>query len=429
MNKIKISVIMPIFNMEKYLEEALISVITQTLDENEMEIICVNDCSTDNTIKILNNYKKKHKNFIIINNKTQQGAGNSRNIAMKIAQGEFLAFLDADDYYYESDILKKLYYNAKKNNMKICGGSIIYLEAEKNINQKKSLLNGERFLNEGRIYYKEYQKLPSFVQFIFSTDFIRNKNIIFPSYTWYEDPPFFIKAMVKAKEFYVVKDYVYVCRITDKIVHFEDKKYLNDMARGMGEVLSISGKNELKDLHINLIETINAYVLRFYKSMINDNKEIKYIMYELANEINENMVGTKYTKLKKMLLGQDDTIEQRLKEKRKDQENFLQRINKFKDVIIYGAGRTGKAICYFLEKEHYNGNVEFAISEINPKGTACGKLIYCIDDDHLIKNSEQKLVIVATGKISQNDMINNAKQLGFSNIVVMDNNEIQLYLI
>lgn len=94
---IKISVIIPVYNAEKYLRECLDSVIEQTLQE--IEIICVDDGSTDNSLAILKEYTQKDERLKIIE-QANRGAGAARNLGMAVALGEYLAFLDADDLYY-----------------------------------------------------------------------------------------------------------------------------------------------------------------------------------------------------------------------------------------------------------------------------------------------------------------------------------------
>ncbi|MFC5401735.1 glycosyltransferase family 2 protein [Cohnella soli] len=93
---IKVSVIMPVFNVESYLRECLDSLVSQTL--TEIEVICINDCSTDRSLEILNEYATKDNRIIIINNKENIGAAKSRNIGLLEAKGEYLAILDSDDF-------------------------------------------------------------------------------------------------------------------------------------------------------------------------------------------------------------------------------------------------------------------------------------------------------------------------------------------
>ncbi|DAA94939.1 TPA: hypothetical protein CPT92_04880 [Candidatus Gastranaerophilales bacterium HUM_13] len=108
----KVSVILPIYNQEKYLAKALTSLQNQTL--KEAEFICVNDGSKDNSLTILNDYAAKDSRVKIINQKNQ-GAGCARNNGLKAAKGEYIAFLDPDDWF-EPDALETLYNKSKRQN-------------------------------------------------------------------------------------------------------------------------------------------------------------------------------------------------------------------------------------------------------------------------------------------------------------------------
>ncbi|MDY5497208.1 MAG: CDP-glycerol glycerophosphotransferase family protein [Anaerobutyricum sp.] len=109
----KISVIIAAYNAEKYLAETLDSVFLQTMDRSEYEVIAVNDGSSDNTVNILNDYKEKYDNLIIIN-KENGGPSSARNAGLDIAKGEYIFFFDADDLI-EADALMSMYETAKNN--------------------------------------------------------------------------------------------------------------------------------------------------------------------------------------------------------------------------------------------------------------------------------------------------------------------------
>ena len=101
----KVSVIIPVYNAGKYLEECLNSICSQTL--KEIEIICVNDGSTDDSAVILNEFAGQDDRFIILEEKNR-GAGAARNSGLEIAKGEYLSFLDADDFF-EPTMLETAY--------------------------------------------------------------------------------------------------------------------------------------------------------------------------------------------------------------------------------------------------------------------------------------------------------------------------------
>ena len=113
MNQVKISIIMPVYNDGYVIEESLNSVMNQTLED--IEIICVNDGSTDNSLEILKNYQSKYGDMIKIFNQENMGSGIARNNAMKYAIGEYIAFLDSDDIFIDKNALKKMYDVAIKN--------------------------------------------------------------------------------------------------------------------------------------------------------------------------------------------------------------------------------------------------------------------------------------------------------------------------
>lgn len=108
---IKVSVIIPVYNVENYLRQCLDSVIGQTL--KEIEIICVNDSSTDDSLKILNEYAEKDARMKVLSQENA-GAGAARNRGMDAATGKYLSFLDSDDFF-EPDMLEKAYELAEQD--------------------------------------------------------------------------------------------------------------------------------------------------------------------------------------------------------------------------------------------------------------------------------------------------------------------------
>ena len=112
----KISVIIPVYNVDKYLRQCLDSVVNQTLED--IEIICVDDGSTDNSYAILMEYAQKDTRFKILKQNNQH-AGVARNKGIKIASGEYIHFLDSDDYI-DTDAYAEWYQVAKENDLDVC---------------------------------------------------------------------------------------------------------------------------------------------------------------------------------------------------------------------------------------------------------------------------------------------------------------------
>lgn len=119
----KVSIIVPVYNVEKYLKRCLDSLVNQTL--KDIEIICVNDGSTDGSLAILDEYVRNDDRIVVIN---QENSGQSvaRNRGIDVAKGEYLGFVDSDDWVSE-DYFEKLYNSAIQNNAEIAVGGIIRL--------------------------------------------------------------------------------------------------------------------------------------------------------------------------------------------------------------------------------------------------------------------------------------------------------------
>ncbi|MCM1338279.1 MAG: glycosyltransferase, partial [Muribaculaceae bacterium] len=111
MQNIKISVIVPVYNVEKYLSQCLESILSQSLQE--IEIICINDGSTDSSYQILEKYKTLDERIIIID-KTNSGYGSACNIGLKLARGEYICIVESDDFI-ASNMLEDMYKLAANN--------------------------------------------------------------------------------------------------------------------------------------------------------------------------------------------------------------------------------------------------------------------------------------------------------------------------
>ena len=120
----KVSIIIPVYNAEKYLEKCLNSVIKQTL--KDIEIICINDGSTDGSLNILQKYSEKDKRFIIIDQKNS-GQSVARNKGLSVAKREFIGFVDSDDWI-DSDMYKHLYQRMVEDHSDIaaCGVQMVW---------------------------------------------------------------------------------------------------------------------------------------------------------------------------------------------------------------------------------------------------------------------------------------------------------------
>ena len=242
----KISVIIPVYNVEKYLRECLDSVINQTL--KDIEIICVNDGSTDSSMAILQEYSSKDARIVIINQENM-GVGKARNIAIDRATGQFVCFVDSDDYYPTDDILETLYNKAIENNVKICGGELAKFTNE-NPELKQNFgknYTGMLFENDALIKYRDYQFDCGFYRFIYNRKFLIENKIYFPEYRRFEDPPFFVNAMILAKEFYGIHKIITAYRVKYKVVFWSEENTIGALL-GITDDFNYARKYKLNKL-------------------------------------------------------------------------------------------------------------------------------------------------------------------------------------
>ncbi len=122
-NKPKVSIIVPVYNVENYLNRCLDSLINQSFDD--IEIICINDGSTDRSLEILKDYEKKDNRVKIIN-KENSGVSNCRNKGIKVSNGEYIVFVDSDDWI-DIDTYEIMMDNIIKYNADIAVSNINYV--------------------------------------------------------------------------------------------------------------------------------------------------------------------------------------------------------------------------------------------------------------------------------------------------------------
>jgi glycosyltransferase involved in cell wall biosynthesis/ADP-heptose:LPS heptosyltransferase len=232
--------------MEEYLSECLDSILRQSL--KDIEIICIDDGSMDNTLVLIKIYAEKDKRIKLFTQKNK-GAGAARNNGIKMSVGEFVIFMDPDDFYPENTILEKLYDNAVKNDVQICGGSFSTIDKHGNINYVyHNNYVKYTFTKNEKIQYSDYQFDYGYHRFIYNRDFLIRNNIFFPDLKRFQDPPFFINTMIKAKEFYAIKDVVYRYRNGYKSIEWTNEKILH-LLEGLTYNLQTSKQHDLWKLH------------------------------------------------------------------------------------------------------------------------------------------------------------------------------------
>lgn len=217
-NQIKVSVVIPIYNVEQYLPKCLASIVHQTLQE--IEIICVNDGSTDNCLKILKEFKSKDKRIKIIN-KENGGLGNARNAGLESAKGEYISFIDSDDYI-DKNFLELLYNEAKEDDADVACGGI----KRENDGETHFLINYSQTVITDDIYQKINISKAAQFSFvwnkIYKHTFLKENELKFMQDIVFEDLVYTPQIMIKSNTLATVPDTFYHYVKREKSI-FQDK--------------------------------------------------------------------------------------------------------------------------------------------------------------------------------------------------------------
>lgn len=233
--KIKVSVIIPVYNVEKYIDECLSSIINQTL--KEIEIIVVNDGSPDNSQKIIDKYVKKYpekvKSFI----KENGGQGSARNLGLEHAKGEYISFVDSDDWL-DLNALENMYNKAKEDDsdIVICDMSDLYADGTK------------KYFNCTK-YNSVYEVTSSASNKIFKKAIL--KDVKFLSRLWYEDFNFTTKILLTNPKISTISKDYYKCNCRDGSTMNNNNSLKNlDMLVIMDDLIEYAREKKLYDKNI-----------------------------------------------------------------------------------------------------------------------------------------------------------------------------------
>lgn len=261
----KLSIIVPVYNVEKYLPKCLESLIKQTL--NDIEIICVNDGSMDNSLAILKEFASRDSRIKIIDNQ-HQGVAKTRNTGIEQSTGEYIGFVDSDDYI-DIDFFEKLYNSATKSNSDIAIASILKHKKFFNIYNAKYTKEETAITIQDKIKLCEDKKHFFFYAWnkIYHSGFIKENNIKFSEGQIYEDVMFAIKALYYSNKIISVygTKYHYI-EHEDSLTKYKDKT-------GEKEQDLIKAYSELQEFcnskNIEIPERLNYYTKENFGFILN----------------------------------------------------------------------------------------------------------------------------------------------------------------
>lgn len=421
----KVSILVPVYNVEQYLEECLDSIQNQTLED--IEIICIDDGSTDSSAQILDTYAQRDNRFHVIH-KQNEGYGKAMNVGLSLACSPYVGIVESDDYI-ERDMYEKLYALMEEKQADVIKADYYEFyngENGKRIERYLACISETRLRRYMPLSQETIDKTLGLYDVIFN---IRQHEeaFLFEKYTWsglyrrefleneqilhnetpgasYQDNGFWFQTMVKAKRLYFTKQAFYHYRIDNlnSSIHSRAKvfavcdeyEFVYNILNEMGDDGARFYKWDRFFKLLDCIDNVGRVADEYQKDLVDRIRE-EFLLAEKKGEIDFDLYADHWkSKLFDILFHGDGYVEKIRKRAQKIDES----IQNFDVIIIYGAGKLGQAAYWTLVGGRRNIKVKYygvTQAEGNP-GQVLGVPVKCIDE--LQEYREQALVIIAVGK-------------------------------
>lgn len=239
----RFSVIIAAYNIEDYIERAIESVEKQTLQN--LEVIVINDCSTDKTGEKVLNLCSKYDNIVYLEHKENKKAGGARNTGLQIAQGEYIVFLDGDDYLANETVLEKL--------DKVIGTDtvdVVYLGFKIGGDREELVIPTPETCS--KTYKAAIDKYPNPWSKCWRREFLKENNITFPEHRFYEDVLFVYKGVMKSQS-QKIADFVvhnYTSGRTNSMTTKISLKNVEDTIKNLNDLIEMREKEYTEEIDI-----------------------------------------------------------------------------------------------------------------------------------------------------------------------------------
>lgn len=442
----KISIIVPVYNVERYLKECLDSIQKQTL--RDIEIICIDDGSTDSSAEILDEYMKSDSRFRVIH-KQNEGYGKSMNIGIGMATAPYVGIVESDDLI-EADMYEKLYALMEEKQVDVIKADYFefYEGGDGNpINEYHSLISESRLRQCHSWKQEDLEKVLGMYDTVLNVRECEDA-FLFEKYTWsglysrkflqenhilhnetpgasYQDNGFWFQTMIKAKSIYFAKQAFYHYRIDNlnSSIHSKAKvfavcdeyEYIYHIINQMGE----EGKPFYKWASYFKIADCASNILRVddrYKNALAERIREEFLLAAEQGDIEIDLYSNHLKSILFDIFISPINYVEKEKERIKKIDDV---INLYDQIAIYGAGMLGKRMYGILRAGRRNIKVKyFAVTDLegNPD-SLYGVPVRQINE--LLRYKENMLVIISIGKKYVQEIEHRLKVLGFSHYILM----------
>lgn len=417
---IKVSVIIPVYNVEKYLSKCLDGVISQTL--KDIEIICVDDGSTDSSLDILNGYALKDNRIKIVH-KENSGYGNTMNIGINIAKGEYIGIVESDDYILPG-MYGILYENAKKNNLDLIKSDYYIFWDTLNYKSTNHFTNLENYYNRvldntnRDIYFKFWI---SNCTGIYKREFINKNNIRYQdtSGASYQDVGFWLQAMSVCERAMWIDEPFYMYRQDNPDSSIKNK----------GKMMAVKGeydfverilreKNLESELKICNYYRMAGHKYTFYR--IDDLLKREYADiikkdYDKYKEDIEPKENSEYLSIMNWVKDVSENPDKVCSDTINLKAEVSDVLKNCEKIILYGAGKRAETVILKIYNLGFYDNITYIA--VSQKGTEDKLMNISIKNIEDLLNYKNNLVLVAVKKESNaySEIANKLKDYGFNN--------------
>ena len=427
----KVSILVPIYNVEKYLRQCLDSLVNQTL--NDIEIICINDGSTDKSLSIINEFANKDNRIKVINKKNT-GYGHSMNCGLRLAQGEYIGIVESDDFA-ELDMFETLYNTAKNVGAEMVRSNYFWH------------INGEDLFNE-HLQQRPYEKIFSprndlpqiFYYFpviwsgIYNREFLEKNDIRFnetPGAS-YQDIAFSFKCLACAEKVFLLKKAFLHYRKDNPTASVKSKHKAYCVFDEFDEIKNFLSNHEIfndpcryvfpvmryREFESSLQRMDNVFRFDFFKRMAEEFEQDKkdgYIKKDYWKEDTE-----RWEELQELFNDKEKFFYKQYEKNQNQQmciENMFSMIKEFKNIYIYGAGRVAALVVPALIRRKIEvSNILVSDIKNNPK-TFMNISVNTLEGINI--NKENSLILLAIREESQYKVLYQLQENDYKNIMVI----------
>lgn len=286
---IKVSIVVPVYNTEKYLKKCIDSLMNQTF--KDYEIIVINDCSKGNCDEIIKKYSSK--NIKYISNKTNMGIGYNRNLGIRKAKGNYICFVDSDDYV-SNDFIEKMYNKCIKENLDICICDYQYIYDNGNIKRENLIEFETTNLSLNPILITKINLGPC--NKMFRKEFLIKNNIEFSENLKYEDLSFMAHALLKGEKIGKINENLNTFRVHENSETTTRDERVFDIFRQLDIVKSYYNNSNkyLDELIVSII--FNYTIQQRYQKYDNIRNEFIDYAFDYLNKNNIDYKNSEYLK-------------------------------------------------------------------------------------------------------------------------------------